>query len=135
MLFKGSNRTTSMLAVIAFIFLACNSQAINAQTKRYQPSSSTISPYLNLTRFNNASVPNYYSLVRPLQHQQSLNKQEQALRKQQATTLGKIQNDLLRATTASGTGTGSGFMTQGLRSRFLDTTRYYRQPNVPRARR
>jgi hypothetical protein len=124
-----------LLATTAALCGLLDSQNVEAQVQRYQPSSPTVSPYLNLTRFNSGSMPNYYSLVRPLQQQRTFNLQEQALRKQQATSLGKLHNDLQRATTASGTGTGSWFMQPGSRSTFLNTTRYYPQPGIRGQRR
>jgi len=122
-------RPKTVLSILAII-LACLafSQEAAAQVQRYQPSMPTTSSYLNLTRFNNGSLPNYYSLVRPQQQQRSFNLQEQALRRQQTASISNLQSDMLRATTATGTGKGSWFMTPGSRSTFLDTTKYYPQP-------
>jgi len=95
---------------------------------RYQPTRPTMSPYLNLLRRDVSAVPNYYSFVRPQQRQLEFNRQEQMLRRKQAHTLGKIQNDIqLGQAPIHSTGTGSGFMQPGSRSTFMNSSRYYSQ--------
>ena len=42
--------------------------------RTYEPSSPTVSPYLNLLRSNLGPLPNYHSLVRPQMRQQSFNR-------------------------------------------------------------
>ena len=41
----------------------------------YEPSSPTVSPYLNLLRSNFGPLPNYHSLVRPQLRQQTFNRE------------------------------------------------------------
>ena len=118
-----------LLASLAVLSSLVATDRCRAQVARYQPSRTTVSPYLNLTRRNDSGLPNYYALVRPQQHQHRLNVQEQALRRQQGTQLGKLQTDLRlgRASNVT-TGTGSQFLTPGTRSGFQNTSRFYPQP-------
>lgn len=93
--------------------------------ERYQPSTPTVSPYLNL--FQNGrggqfsrGVPNYYSLVRPQLQQQRVNKAQQTLIQQQGATIQQLQENqlLLEQQPAAETVTGHG-------SQFMNTSRYY----------
>ena len=129
-------RSIPYMAVVLICVGTSSSAVWGQHLRRYQPASPTISPYVNLTRFNNGTVPNYYSLVRPLQQQRQLNLQEQALRQQQALTLGRVESDLRLGTTpVVATGTGSRFLINGTRSTFLNTSRYYTQPTLGQRRR
>jgi len=123
-----------LLATLAVVTSLADANRCAAQVARYQPSRPTVSPYLELSRFNNGTVPNYYSFVRPLQQQRRFNRQEQTLRRQQAGTLGRLESDFRRVgrTPTSATGTGSWFLTPGSRSSFLDTSRYYPQTVIGR---
>ena len=99
---------------------------------RYQPSSPTTSPYLNLLRPNFGVYPNYYSLVRPMRRQREFNLREQRLRIEQSNTLGGIQGELRQSleggrSSLRPTGTGSGYMIPGSRSTFMNSSRYYPQ--------
>ena len=105
-----------------------------AQVRRYEPSTPTLSPYLGLTLFNNGGVPNYYAFVRPRQQQRSFNLQQQALAKQQAGEIQRLDNDVQRGIApVAQTGTGSWFFTPGLRTSYLDTSEYYPQVQVGRS--
>lgn len=126
-------RATLALAVVGSWLVYC--QGGVAQVRRYQPSSPTVSPYLDLTRPNFGGVSNYYSLVRPQQQQRAFNLEEQALRRHQSQTLGRLQNDFLRTTTLPATGTGSWFLTPGTKASYLDTTQFFPQPALRGARR
>jgi hypothetical protein len=98
----------------------------SAQVRRYQPRTPTVSPYNNLVGVNNSALPNYYAFVRPKFNQRAINRQEQALRQQQAGSLRRLQNDVqLGLQPAAPTGTGSWFMTPGSRSTYLDSSSYY----------
>ena len=88
-------RVVLILGICGFIVLADGGVCQGQQMLRYQPNSPTVSPYLNLTRFNNGGLPNYYSLVRPLSQQRALDTRETSLRQQQQN---RIQQ--LEATTA-----------------------------------
>ena len=102
----------------------------SAQTRRYRPSSPTTSNYLNLTRLNTGAIPNYYSLVRPAQRQQEFNRQEQAIRKQQAGSLLRLRNKVqLGLRSATGTGKRSGFMIPSERATFNNSYRYFQTGN------
>jgi hypothetical protein len=113
----------------AAISLAC--QNCVAQVRRYEPQTPTLSPYLGLSLFNNGSVPNYYAFVRPRLQQRALNLQEQALTRQNAGQIQRLENDVQRGIVpVAQTGTGSWFLTPGTRTTYLDTTRYYPAANV-----
>lgn len=107
-----------------------------AQVARYQPRTPTISPYLNLTRFDNGGIPNYYSLVRPQLQQQRFNSQTQRaanFQEQQINTLQSEVNPGMAAPVI--TGGGSWFMQPGAQTRFLDSSRYFPTPIRPALRR
>ncbi len=117
-----------MLAVaIGFAWLCCSDRC-SAQVARYQPATPTVSPYLNLTLFNNGGLPNYHALVRPQIRQREFNMQQQALMQQQSRQLVALQNQVVRGQQIpSSTGTGSWFMVPSQRTNYLDTTRYFPQ--------
>jgi len=98
----------------------------SAQVLRYQPRRPTTSPYLNLSRLQTGPIPNYYSLVRPLQRQRALNQQERAFRAQQTATLQQLQNDVQQGLRlAAGTGKRSGFLQPSGRATFGTSSRYF----------
>jgi hypothetical protein len=103
------------------------------QVQRYQPRTSTVSPYLNLTRLNPGGLPNYYAFVRPQQQQQAYNNTEATLRRQQSLQLDRLDNRIDAPTTGlAPTGTASWYMNPGRTTGFLNTGRYYPQVNVGR---
>ncbi len=111
-------------------------QHCSAQVTRYQPSSPTVSPYLNLTRPSYGGVPNYFALVRPQIQQQNYNRQAQNLIGRQQRDILALQNEVQQELQpVSATGKGSWFMAPGTRERFLDTSRYYPQPSFNQRRR
>ena len=119
-------------SAVAVISLSCL-QTCTAQTRRYEPPSPTLSPYLNLTLPNNGGIPNYYAFVRPRVQQRALNLQEQALTRRNAAEIQTLTNEIQRGEVpAAQTGTGSWFMIPGTRSTYLDTTRYYPAVSVRR---
>ena len=121
-------RTLSQLALAALVVIV-SAEIGAAQVRRFQPRSPTVSPYLNLTRFNNGAIPNYYSLVRPQLDQRQINLQEQEIRRRQAGQIAQLTNQVQQGLQpVAATGTGSGFMIQGTRSTFLDTSRFYPPP-------
>ena len=118
----------------AGLYLSCGHE-VAAQVARYQPQSPTISPYLNLTRFNNGGLPNYFALVRPQIQQRQVNLQEQARLRQNERQIVTLQNEVQQGITPAGpTGSNSWFMTPGKQATFLNTSRYYPEP-VGRGRR
>jgi hypothetical protein len=123
---------TLLLAAIVGAFGACSASRCLAQ---YQPRRPTVSPYLNLTRFNDGGLPNYYALVRPQIQQQQFNAQARVLAGAQQQEIGRLQRDVdagLAAPAAATTGGGGWFMVPGVQSRFLDTTGYYPSPIIRR---
>lgn len=99
--------------------------AASAAQERYQPSTPTVSPYLNL--FQNGrggqfsrGVPNYYSLVRPQLQQQRVNKAQQTLIQQQGAAIQQVQENqqILQQQPVPESVTGHG-------SQFMNTSRYY----------
>lgn len=109
----------------------CCWQCCQGQVARYQPTTPTVSPYLNLNAFNTGAVPNYYALVRPQIQQRQQNLQSQALTRSQQSEILRLQNNLQRnATSAGATGTGSWFMQSGTRANYLNSRHFYPQPNI-----
>jgi hypothetical protein len=107
-----------------------------AQVQRYEPSRPTVSPYLNLFRENdeNPFLPNYHSLVRPLQQQYRINQQQQQILRQQSQALGQLQLSVqqferreAQGPLVAPTGNASWFARPSSRSTFLNTSRYYSQ--------
>jgi hypothetical protein len=118
-------------ATVVLLSILASGQSAPAQGVRsYRPSRPTVSPYLNLLRTNTSGgLPNYYSLVRPMQQQRELNLREQASRRQQAVTLGRLEQGIQTNRAAiRGTGTGSWFMNQGTRSSHFNSSHYYPAP-------
>lgn len=116
----------STLAVAFCIACLSLSERCSAQVARYQPATPTVSPYLNLTLFNNGGLPNYHALVRPQIRQREFNLQQQSLLQQQSRQLVALQNEVVRGQQVpSSTGTGSWFLVPSQRTSYLDTTRYF----------
>ncbi|MCX7396074.1 MAG: hypothetical protein NT138_00175 [Planctomycetales bacterium] len=96
----------SLICVILGIVLAGHSQGSSGQDiPRYTPQRPTISPYLNLLRNDNGSLPNYFSLVRPQQNQRNLDNQILSTTRSQARQVQEL-NDLAAGGTSGGA-TGS----------------------------
>lgn len=122
----ASKRTA--LAVIAWAAICLSPKLSAAQElRRYQPTRPTVSPYLNLGRFNTGGLPNYYTLVRPLNRQRQVNTQAQRVQQQQALALQRLETAVRTAPAVPqvSTGTGSRFLTSGSRVSYRDTRQYY----------
>jgi hypothetical protein len=113
---KPSTVSLMIGVVIAFWGTQVTAQR---QPRSYTPSQPTVSPYLNLLRRDTGPVTNYYTLVRPQQQQQAINRQQQANNQQQQSFLQTQQQGLrtvqqgllqIRQSQASPTGRGGGFM-------------------------
>jgi hypothetical protein len=93
----GRHGRAWLLAALAVsLHVAFASPASEAQVRRYEPSRPTVSPYLNLFRnddFDNRFVPNYHTLVRPLQQQYDTNQRQQRLLQQQNRSLQQLERD------------------------------------------
>jgi hypothetical protein len=99
--------------------------------QRYQPNRPTVSPYLDLFRFNDSNVPNYYTLVRPMQQQRVFEQQQQRLNQQQLRELSQLQSNVqalelgpVTAPQVAPTGKGSWFARPG-GAAYLDTSDYF----------
>lgn len=125
------NRTIAIGLVLASLALAGLGSAAHGQVARYQPRTSTVSPYLNLGRFNSGGLPNYYALVRPQIQQRQFNAQAEGLARAQQAEINRMEYQLQRGQQPAGmTGTGSWFMTPGTQSSYLDTSRFYPDPRA-----
>ncbi|QEG36019.1 hypothetical protein [Bythopirellula goksoeyrii] len=123
------------MVLLASGFVVSLGQLSTAQVARYQPRTPTLSPYLNLGRFNGGGLPNYFALVRPQIRQREFNVQAETLARRQATEITQIQNEVQRdLIPTAATGTGSWFMTPGTQNEFLNTRSFYPEPlqRVPR---
>ena len=114
------------------LFFSVHVIAEGQQYRRYQPNSPTVSPYLNLLRFNDGGLPNYYSLVRPQQQQRDVNVRGRTLIQRQQRRLDQVNAELQTRQTLEPTGKASWFMYPGKRQSFQNTSRYYPQVNVGR---
>lgn len=104
------------------IAIASGSRASNGQDiPRYSPQRPTISPYLNLLRNDNGSLPNYYSLVRPQLFQQSFDNRVLMANRAQERAIQKL-SDLASTETTGATGSGSSF---GDLSHFGNRSHFY----------
>jgi len=130
---SASKTLTRIAGAILATSLLANS-GISQELRRYQPSTSTVSPYLNLGRFNTGGLPNYYSLVRPIRRQNQFNQDTQRLQRQQNLALEKFRREQMMRPMLdqqSVTGTSSQYFTNGERAVFRDTLQYY-PPVIPR---
>ncbi len=113
----------------AFFPAASGAQGV----ERYEPSTPTVSPYLNLFRNDQngrSPVPNYYSLVRPLQNQYRTNQIQQQILQQQSQSIGQLQENAQQLQLEKGqpvvqTGHRSWYFNPGTRTKFRDTSQYY----------
>lgn len=124
-------RKPTMFVLAAFAGLLCFScvRESEAQVRRYQPQTPTVSPYLNLTRRNVGGLPNYYALVRPQIQQRQFNLQQRALNIRQQGEITRLESEVQRKLDpATATGTGSWFMVPGNQTSFLNTSRYFPEP-------
>lgn len=115
--------------VLAGLVIACCADRCQAQVARYQPRTSTVSPYLNLGRTNFGGLPNYYALVRPQIQQREFNTQAARVAQLQAMEISSLQSQVQQGLAPQGTATGSSswFMTPGMKHSFLDTSQFYPQ--------
>jgi hypothetical protein len=104
--------------------------------RRYEPSRPTVSPYLNLFRFNNSIIPNYQSLVRPEQESLRFQQRQQLYNRQQSLDVNQLRSNLntlqqpaVATELVAPTGHGAWFNRQGGAS-YLNTSRYYSQSGV-----
>lgn len=123
---RASNRMLLILLTWAACLHApklCSAQEL----LRYQPSSPTVSPYLNLGRFNTSGLPNYYTLVRPLNRQRQVNTQAQRLQRQQGAALQRLERAVQPNLVVPqvSTGTSSQFLNSGSRAVYRDTRQFY----------
>ncbi len=131
-----SQRMLSLWVAACGVALFVTSASFGQQMRRYTPETPTVSPYVDLLRFNDGGLPNYYGLVRPQLKQRAINNQGRLSSRQQSITLGQLQNDFQKnRLPIAPTGTGSWFMRSGARSTFLDTSRYYPQTTLRTRRR
>jgi hypothetical protein len=126
-------RSISLLAMLASLFLAadCGVAYGQYQQRRYQPSRPTVSPYLNLFRFNNSVIPNYQSLVRPEQEALRFRQEQLKFDRQQQQQLSQVQQNVrvlqqapVAAPLVAPTGKGSWFNVPG-GAQFGDTKGYF----------
>lgn len=100
-----------MVRMVKLIGIFCLSLVASATMQaqewpRYAPSRPTVSPYLNLTNQNRGVLPNYYSLVRPMQNQVAFDNRIAAVAQAQARNIRSLQQ-LTAPITTQGTGTAS----------------------------
>ena len=98
-----------------------NSECLAQRSSRYEPSSPTVSPYLNLLRRDSGGVPNYYSFIRPQQRQQTANSRQQIVNQQIGRALERQQDELLQF----GDQMQSQIAPTGAGSVFLNFSHYY----------
>ncbi len=78
---------------------------------QYHPSSSTLSPYLNLTNPDTGPLPNYFSLTRPQLQQMDINNRQKTITQQQEDEINRLDKSFsVRNSEVKPTGTGAGFM-------------------------
>lgn len=126
-------KSVSLIATAVSAILAANASTAlgQYQQRRYQPSRPTVSPYLNLFRFNDSVIPNYQSLVQPEQEALRFRQEQTRFDKQQQQQLGQLQENVrvlkqapLKTQLVSPTGKSSWFNKSG-GSQFGDTRDYF----------
>lgn len=128
------NEAWWQIAVLAGGFVFADAAVIQAQyQRRYEPNRPTVSPYLNLFRFNDGPLPNYQSLVRPEQQAQRFSQQQRLYDRQQTRTIDELQSSVtelqqppITTELVAPTGKGSWFNVQ-TGSQFGNTSRYFSQ--------
>jgi hypothetical protein len=121
--------------IIAGLLVLVSAVTSSAQ-QRYQPSTPTVSPYLNLFQNNrngrfSRALPNYYSLVRPQLQQNEFNQAQLQIQQQQARSIQELQAGVgyLVQQQQTGqpvlTGHSSWFGVPATRARFGDTSTYF----------
>lgn len=103
------------LTVLAGVLCCLSGEPAAAQPPRYTPSRPTVSPYLNLLRNDNGTMPNYYSLVRPQLDQQAFDRQATQNSRMNSIAIRKLES---LSTNPTGAPTGSG-------STFNNLSHYY----------
>lgn len=130
-----TRKTSSGLAIalLAGAWLLVDAGASYGQyQRRYEPSRPTVSPYLNLFRFNNSVIPNYQSLVRPEQDALRFKQQQQIYDRQQSRKLNQLQSTVqvlqqpVATELVAPTGKNAWFQREGGAS-FQNTSGYYSQ--------
>jgi hypothetical protein len=132
---KRNRITWVLVGTCAATFLLLDAAASTAQyRRRYEPSRPTVSPYLNLFRFNNSVLPNYQALVRPQLQERAFEQQQQQLNRRQLQAINQLQSNVqtlqqapVTAPLVAPTGKGSWFQRDAGNSTFLNTSRYYSQ--------
>ncbi len=130
-----ANKKLAACLLLLLIASAMQNSNQAQELRRYQPSSPTVSPYLNLGRFNAGGLPNYYSLVRPLNRQQQINQQADRLQRQQSISLQQLQHEAMTRqlqVPQVRTGTASRFFNSGSRAVYRDTRQFYPAVNLRR---
>lgn len=106
----------------SMLFTLITSAGIAQDVPRYTPQRPTISPYLNLLRNDNGTLPNYYSLVRPQLNQQRFDNRILSETQSQAKAVRSLSS-VSGENLVGPTGTASTF---GNRSHFLNRSHFYR---------
>jgi hypothetical protein len=114
--------------------VACQGQGLS---NSYEPLNPTISPYLNLLRFDRGPLPNYYSLVRPQLRQQAFNRDATRAIQHNLRQLSTIER---AAAAAVGQEGGirlqqSGVRPTGVSGQFQSFSHYFPAPQATRNRR
>lgn len=125
-------RSLSLIATLVLLATSASNSAFGQyQQRRYQPSRPTVSPYLNLFRFNNSVIPNYQSLVRPEQEALRFRQEQLRLDRTQQKELTQLQQNVrvlqqapVTTKLVAPTGKGSWFNVPG-GSQFGDTGGYF----------
>jgi hypothetical protein len=101
-----------------------------SKVPRYTPASPTVSPYINLLNRNGGgAATNYYGLIRPLEHQSTVNaSQSQAVSNQeQQINAVKEQQESFEQPKIKPTGTAGWFQNTGTTSPYQVSSHYYGQ--------
>ncbi len=122
-----ASKQIRLLLIATIGCLVMNKSSAGQELRRYQPATPTVSPYLSLDRFNTGGLPNYYTLVRPLNRQRQVNIQTQRLQRQQGAALQQLQGAVQpnQQLPLASTGTGGRFLTSGARAVYRDTRQFY----------
>ena len=113
-------------SVVAVVLFASEAEAQRSSQWQYQPSTPTISPYLDLLQTNFGPVPNYFSMVRPRLRQESINRQIQANERSRSLRIQALEDGSQAENPLSRTGKAGGF---------LEYLHYYPPPRTrPRVR-
>ena len=124
MITRLPNALLATLAGLLFVLVAADDcSAQQRRIPRYAPQTPTTSPYLSF--FNpGGAVSSYYNIIRPLETQRAVNRQQDQLLQSQNLRIDQFQTELEEPTVRS-TGQSSWFRQGSPQNHYRNRSHYY----------